>query len=464
MQKRHVTFHSAGILVAGDLYLPDDTSGKLPGIVLANAITATKGINLPYYAEALANAGFAALAFDYRTWGESGGEPRFQIVPYDQQQDIRNAVTWLGAQPEVDAEKIGAWGISIGAAHLLHLGAYDRRLKAIVCVATGLNAFPAMMGVQGVQAMLSGMNRDRDARFATGEAAHYMPAVGMPGEMALMAGEEAYIYYMNAQKAGAPYDNQVTVESVEKMIEYNADGGVSMISPTPLLMIHADADLIPMPMVEEVFARAGNPKKLLALVGLHTDLYSGGKHAAQVAAESAAWFRAALLGEGALPEAAPAAARSAAMTAEQKIARAERNRAIINEFYKQSHLGNLAVYDELFTADFLSHGTGGLGDVVGGEAFKQAYIYYVSVFPDFYTDPILDVAEGDYVFAYGLASGTHQGAFMGVPPTGKKIQWTGMVVYRLNDEGKIVERWQDFDALSMMAQMGAGGPPAAPRG
>ena len=41
-----------------------------------------------------------------------------------------------------------------------------------------------------------------------------------------------------------------------------------------------------------------------------------------------------------------------------------------------------------------------------------------------------------------------------MPPTGKKLSWTGIIIYRLNDEGKVIERWQDFDALGMLTQMG----------
>jgi predicted ester cyclase len=52
---------------------------------------------------------------------------------------------------------------------------------------------------------------------------------------------------------------------------------------------------------------------------------------------------------------------------------------------------------------------------------------------------------------------------MGIQPTGKKISWTGVAIYRFNDEGKIDGRWQEFDAISLFTQMGII-PPMGPAG
>ena len=164
MMRRDVTFLSEGIPCVGWLYLPDDLKPgeRAPAIVMANAVSAIKEITLPGYAERFSAAGFVVLAFDYRHFGASGGSPRNHIVPYEQQQDVRNAITWLRAQPEVNADNVGGWGISLGAVHMLYLGAFDRRLKAVVSVATGLNLLGTMMGRENMQGFLSLVNRDRD--------------------------------------------------------------------------------------------------------------------------------------------------------------------------------------------------------------------------------------------------------------------------------------------------------------
>ena len=83
--RKDVTFSSQGTLCHGWLFLPDDvTDGpRIPGIVMANAISAVREITLPGYAERFAAAGLAALAFDYRRFGASEGEPRAHLDPHD---------------------------------------------------------------------------------------------------------------------------------------------------------------------------------------------------------------------------------------------------------------------------------------------------------------------------------------------------------------------------------------------
>ena len=289
--RRDIEFTSEGTLCRGWLYVPENLEKRAPAIVMANAISAIMQITLPGYAERFAEAGFVVLVFDYRHFGLSLGEPRNHIVPHEQRQDIQNAVSWLRAQPEVDPDNIGGWGISLGGAHMLHLGAFDRRLKAVVSVATGLNALEAMLGRTGLQGFLRYVNGDRDPRFAAGQDASYIPAVSMPGQGGVMAFPEAYDFYTEAQQTVAPtYLNKLTVESLEYLIADHADQAMELIAPTALLMIHGEKDLIPVGAVRAVFERAGEPKKLVVYDCLHTDLYTREPWLTQSANEAIAWF------------------------------------------------------------------------------------------------------------------------------------------------------------------------------
>lgn len=291
--RRDVVFQSQGVECAGWLYVPDDLQPgeRAPAVVLANAISAVREITVPGYAERFCSAGFVALAFDYRNFGASGGEPRNHLDPHLQQQDVKNAVTWLRAQPEVDADHVGGWGVSLGGVHMLHLGAYDRRLKAVVSVATGVNVLERLMGREGMQGFLLMLNGDHDRRFATGEAATYMPAVSMPGEGGFMAFPEANDFYMEAQRTVAPtYDNRLTLESVENLIEDNSAANVDLIAPTALLIVHGQQDVVPVEAIRPVFDQAGEPKKLVVLDCLHTDLYIREPWVTQSADAAIDWF------------------------------------------------------------------------------------------------------------------------------------------------------------------------------
>ncbi|NDJ60878.1 MAG: alpha/beta hydrolase [Chloroflexi bacterium] len=289
--RRDVEFMSEGVVCRGWLYVPDNLQGRAPAIVMSNAISAIKEITLPGYAERFVAAGFAVLAFDHRFFGASDGEPRQLVSPPSQQQDLKNAITWLRAQPEIDPERVGGWGVSLGGVNMLYLGAFDRRLKAVVCVATGLNVLEQMMGREGLHGFLQMVNADRDARFASGAAATYIPAVSMPGEGGVMAFPEAYDFYTAAMNTYAPtYDNRIALESMEYLIAEQSPAAVHLISPTPLLMIHGTHDLIPVGAARTVFDQAGDPKKFVELDCTHTDVYVREPWVTQSANEAIVWF------------------------------------------------------------------------------------------------------------------------------------------------------------------------------
>lgn len=294
--RRDVTFTSCGLTCAGWLWLPDDTEPgtQAPAIVMANAFSAVKEIYLSNYAEKFAAAGFATLAFDYRTFGESEGEPRSQIFPQDQVDDLRNAISWLRAQPEVDPERIGAWGVSLGGGHVMYLSAFDSRIKATVAVIPAVNQwhnFLAVMPREGLFGFLGTLTSDRQERYATG-AVNYMQLVAPPGEMGLMP-EEAYHFYTEAQRTIAPnWQNQTTMESLERFVEYDPTGPIDLISPTPLLMIVADEDqIIPSALAKDAFERALEPKELLLLPCQHTGIYNTEPWFSKASDASVAWFQ-----------------------------------------------------------------------------------------------------------------------------------------------------------------------------
>jgi len=88
---------------------------------------------LPDFARAFVKAGYAAFVFDYRGFGESEGQKN-RLISKERDEDIINATTFLGLQPEIDATRIALFGISYGGANVISTGAADLRTKAIVSV------------------------------------------------------------------------------------------------------------------------------------------------------------------------------------------------------------------------------------------------------------------------------------------------------------------------------------------
>ena len=130
--RQDVEFQSEGVTVRGHLYRPDNAQGPLPIVVMAGGWCYVKELVQPHYADAFVRAGCAALVFDYRRFGASDGTPRQHLDPWDQIEDYKNAITFVSNLPEIDADRIGIWGISYSGGHVLIVGATDPRVKSVV--------------------------------------------------------------------------------------------------------------------------------------------------------------------------------------------------------------------------------------------------------------------------------------------------------------------------------------------
>ena len=114
----------------------------------------------------------------------------------------------------------------------------------------------------------------------------------------------------------------------------------------------------------------------------------------------------------------------------------------------------LDLFDEIFAPDFVQYGADP-DQVSGVEELKQFFVMMRSGFPDFQvTIEDLFAAEGEKVVLRFTFRGTHQGEFMGVAPTGKRVTMAGIDIFRIAD-GKIAELWNQEDVLVMMRQIGA---------
>src|SRR5690348_9266519 len=104
-----VIFTSEGLKCAGLLGVPAGGEGvRHPAIVLGHGFGVRKE-SLIDDAEYLTAAGFLTLAIDYRSFGESGGEPRGSLFPLNEVEDFRNAISWLQQREDVDPDRIGIW-------------------------------------------------------------------------------------------------------------------------------------------------------------------------------------------------------------------------------------------------------------------------------------------------------------------------------------------------------------------
>jgi len=295
-ERRDVTFTSVGKKLVGWLYMPAalKQGEKRPTIVMAHGWSAVKEMYLDDFAAKFANGGFVVLVFDYRNFGDSEGEPRSHIDPSMQNEDYKNAITWATLQPMVDASRIGIWGSSYSGAHVIHLAAFDRRVKCAVAQVPLVNAtdnFRRLVRADyfpGTQAWLAA---DRTEEYTTGKI-NYLPVVDEQGKPSALPTQDSYDWFIKTGKTRAPkWENRQTVRSLELALEYNPGANIHLISPTPFMMIVAQNDVLtPTDLAIEAFGRAREPKQLVILSGGHFDAYTGAGFQ-QSSTPALSWFR-----------------------------------------------------------------------------------------------------------------------------------------------------------------------------
>lgn len=131
----------------------------------------------------------------------------------------------------------------------------------------------------------------------------------------------------------------------------------------------------------------------------------------------------------------------------------EDNKAVDRRYVEEVlNAGRLEVIDEICAPEFVSHVAG--YPEMGREGDKQLIAMLRAAFPDFSATIEDQIAEEDRVVHRLRAQGTHQGEIFGVPPTGKRVEVSGININRFVD-GKLVEAWGIIDVLGVLVQIGA---------
>ncbi len=127
--------------------------------------------------------------------------------------------------------------------------------------------------------------------------------------------------------------------------------------------------------------------------------------------------------------------------------------ATMRRLYDLINAGDVDGFDQVLAADFVEHEeTPGLAPT--REGVMEFFRMYIAAFPDLRFDPEDMLSSGDKVVTRARATGTHEGEFMGMPPTGKRVDAQLIDIVRFGDDGLAHEHWGVFDALAMMQQLG----------
>lgn len=286
--ERKVQFYSEGTPCVGILGLPDDyTPGEQRGaVIFCHGFTGVKEMFLPQNAERLRAEGYITLNFDYRYFGESGGEPRSRLVPMAQVEDIRSAMTYMQSLPEVNPDRIGLYGTSFGCANVVYTAGIDERATCTVAVVGPGDCERQFRLGPNFDAFMDKVRRAKTAFVTTGKVTYMQTA-------RMMARDPDVVADLQKNQSLFPtWRPEVSFESLADIMEFKPENVADRISPRAILWIHTDRDkLVPLYEAQSMYAKARHPKKLIVLENMvHEDVYRG-QGFEQVVQHTNAWFK-----------------------------------------------------------------------------------------------------------------------------------------------------------------------------
>lgn len=256
-----VKFSSDGVELAGDLHIPDTyTPGdKLPAFVVLHGFIGSKdNSHAELMARMLEDWGYAALRFDFRGCGKSGGE-RGYVLCHDQVSDAKNALTWLSGRDEIDPTRIGVIGHSFGAAVACYAGAVDQRFASVISSCGwghGERKFRGQHPGEMWEKFTTMLANARAEKERTGVApiVPRFDVVPMAEHLRKNLSPSALM--------------EVSADTAQSMYDFKAEEVIHWVSPRPILFLHgADDTVTPTEQSVRMWELAGQPKDLVLITG-----------------------------------------------------------------------------------------------------------------------------------------------------------------------------------------------------
>lgn len=244
-----ITFLAQGDTIAATWYQAEGLDGPLPCVVMGHGFTLTRRDGIPQYAERLAAAGFGVLAFDYRHWGDSTGEPRRWVSLRAQLADWQAAVGHARSLEAVDPARVALWGMSMGGGHALLTAARDSQIAAAVGLVASADPLagqpPPAIGLRMMALALREAVTRRPVR---------MPAAGPAGSFAMVAAPEALPGF---QRLGGPdWQNDANTGWLLSARRWRPVSEASNIRCPVLLQLGERDRCVPLAAIEQTGARA----------------------------------------------------------------------------------------------------------------------------------------------------------------------------------------------------------------
>lgn len=275
IERQDLRFPCGPTQCAAWLYMPAGAA-KPPVVVMAHGFGGTRDVTLPAFAEHFAREGIAALVFDYRSFGASGGAPRQLVDPWKHLEDWRAAIAFARAHAQLDGKRIALWGTSLGGGLALVTGANDANVRAVVAQVPQIDAnmegeatFPGVFWV--IRLLFTGWGSMASEALGFGEWT--IPSIAPSDSFGMITDDEAYAASTRSTPKGSTYRNEIVAHSIFTFDDYNPAVQAAAIK-APVLLIAARKDRFAPFAAAETFAKSHPNVTLAEVDGDHFDVYA----------------------------------------------------------------------------------------------------------------------------------------------------------------------------------------------
>ncbi|MEV8520683.1 alpha/beta fold hydrolase [Dyella marensis] len=278
------TVHIGDAPLAATLHLPD-SPGPHATVLLCHGFCGTQPLLLPAFAAAFAQAGYVAVTFDYRGFGESGGE-RGRLVPSMQIDDILAVLGWLKTHDQVDAQRIGLWGTSLGGGHVMGAAARDAGVRCVVsqlAFADGEEVIAGHMSAEEKASFLATLAKMEERKQAGKEM--FVPLTRVLGD------PESKAFFEKHKDSYPELSIKIPMLTVKEMFHYKPATDAAHVTCPTLVVVAGDDGVNPPAQGTALFDAVGAATKQLYVQegARHYDAYEG-THFDQVAQRQLAWY------------------------------------------------------------------------------------------------------------------------------------------------------------------------------
>jgi len=268
-----LSFRSGDAECAAWGFRPD--ADRPPVVIMGHGLGATRELGLASYAERFARMGIAVLAFTYRHFGDSGGEPR-QLLDIDRQlADWAAALRYVRSLPDVDTTRVAIWGSSFGGGHVIEVAARDTAVAAVVSQCPFTDGPASVRAANRASLLRSAVPAVRDelARLARAKPV-MVPLIGPPGSTALMATPDAEPGYRSMIPLSVAFTNCIAARFLLQIPFYRPGRAAAKVK-CPILFCVCERDsLAPAAPTLRYAQKAPRAEVKRYPIG-HFDIYTG---------------------------------------------------------------------------------------------------------------------------------------------------------------------------------------------